>query len=199
MYYCLSCYPQLSVTLAEAINTIRSKYDPTAPYYPPHITVIFPTHDRIGLQPLTDHIEEILSRWTPFTIRLGGFEKQPNHWLLLRLITGEAEFKELYRDIHTGILEDGSSRGKYRPHISLGLFTKKGVARDWFDPHESDFDPVLYQEAMSSVNSLPLEEDILVDKLVLGALKDTVIDWVRGRRAGIPDDAHEVILREFRL
>jgi len=199
MYYCLSCYPQFSVALAEAIDAIRNKYDPTAPYYPPHITVVFPTHDRIGLEPLSAHLEDVLSRWKAFTIRLGGFEKQPNHWMLLRLQRGEAEFKELYRDIHTGILESGSSRGKYRPHISLGLFTKVGIARDWFNPQESDFDPVLYQEALSSVGSLPLAEDILIDKFVLGALRDTVIEWVRGKRPCIPDDAHEIVLREFCL
>jgi len=199
MYYCLSCYPQFSGALAEAIDAIRNKYDPTAPYYPPHITVVFPTHDRIGLQPLSAHLEDILSRWKPFTIRLGGFEKQPNHWLLLRLQNGEAEFNQLYREIHTGILKDGSSRGNYRPHISLGLFTKKGIARDWFDPHESDFDTALYQEAMPLVNSLPLAEDVAVDNFVLGALKDTVIEWVRGKRPGIPNDAHEIILRKFLL
>ncbi len=199
MYYYLISHPQLSAALADAIDAIRNAYDPTARYFAPHVTVVFPTHDRIGLQPLTHHIEGILSRWRPFTIRLGEPERTPNHWLLLRLQKGEAEFKKLYRELHTGILEDGSARGEYRPHMSLGLFTKKGISRDWFDPRESDLDPALYREAMGSVNSLPLAEDILVDRFVLGALKDTVIEWVRGKRTGIPDDAHEIILREFRL
>lgn len=199
MYYCLSFYPQLSAALADAIDAIRTRYDPTSPFYKPHIAVIFPTHDRVGIQPLTTHIQYTLSDWKPFEIQLGGIEKKPNHWLLLGLQKGEAEFRKLYRELHTGILDDGRDLDKYKPLMSLGLFIREGVAHDWFDPRESDFDQKLYQEALPTVNSLPLSENILVDKFVLGALKDTVIEWVRGKRTSIPDDAHETIMHEFYL
>lgn len=199
MYYGLSFYPKLSSKLSDAINAIRSKYDPTSPFYKPHITVVFPTHERVGIQPLTQHIQNVLNNWNPFEIRLGGLEKKPNHWLLLGLRKGGAEFKRLYRELHTGILADDRDLNKYTPHISLGLFVKEGTAHDWFNPRESDFDHERYQHALPLANSLPLSESILVDKFSLGALSDAVIEWIRGKRIHIPEDAQETILREFSL
>jgi len=199
MYYCLSCYPQLSKTLADAIYAIRNRYDPTAPFYDPHITVIFPTHERVGLQPLSDHIQYVLGEWKPFEIQLGGLELKPNHWLLLGLKEGEAEFKRLYRQLHTEVLADDRDLDRYTPHMSLGLFVKAGTVHDWFNPLGSDFDQQRYQEALPLIKALPLSERIRVDKLFLGALKDTVIDWIRGRRVHIPEDAQEAILGEFSL
>jgi len=199
MYYCLSFYPQLSAMLADAINAIRSRYDPTAPFYNPHITVVFPTHERVGIQPLTSHIQDVLSNWRPFQIQLGGLEKKPNHWLLLGLRDGEAEFKRLYRELHTAVLADDRDLNKYTPHIGLGLFVKEGAAHDWFNPRESDFAQEQYQEALPLAHSLPLSERILVDKFLLGALKDTVIEWTRGKRIHIPEEAQETTVGEFSL
>jgi len=189
----------VSAELARAIGAIRSQYDPTAPYYEPHITVIFPTHEKVGQQPLIDHIQKVLNGWKPFEIQLGGLNKMPNHWLLLGLQAGQAEFKKLYREFHTGLLDDGRDLDKYTPHLSLGLFVKDGVMHDWFNPRESDFDRERYEKALPLAESLPLSERILVDRFKLGTLSDTVIDWVRGRRMYIPDDADETVVREFIL
>jgi 2'-5' RNA ligase len=179
MYYCLSFYPMLSQKLSALIGEIRSAYDPTSRYYKPHVTLIFPTHDRVGEQPLIDHIQNVLGNWSQFEIRLGGLHKTPSHWLLLGLQDGEEDAKRMYRELHTGILDDGRDLSRYRPHIGLGLFVKTGVAHHWFNPRESDFDREKYQEALQLTEDLPLAEDLLVDKLLLGALSDSVIDWVR--------------------
>lgn len=200
MFYCLTFYPQLSPELAESIDAIRSAYDPTAPFYKPHITIIYPTHDSVGEQPLINHIEKVLSDWNPFEIRLGGFHKTHNHWLFLTLLEGEAEVKRLHRALYTGILADnGWDVRKFVPHIGLGLFVKKGITQDWFNPQESDFDAERYEEALRKAEALPLSESISVEKFQLGAIPDSVIDWVRGRRASIPDDADADVVREFRL
>jgi 2'-5' RNA ligase len=199
MYYCLSFYPNLSPQLTEAIEAIRSAYDPTSKFYKPHITVVFPTHERVGEQPLIDHVQRVLGGWRPFEIRLGGLHKQSNHWLLLGLREGEADFKRLYREIHTGILADGRDLNRYTPHLSLGLFVKQGIAHDWFNPRESDFDCKRYEEALRKVEVLPLSESVIVDKLLLGTLSDSVIEWTKGKRVHIPDDADETIVREFIL
>jgi hypothetical protein len=199
VYYCLSFYPQLSKILADAINAIRSRYDPTAPFYAAHITVIFPTHERVGLQPLTSHIQEILSNWRPFEIQLGGLELTHNYWLLLGLREGEEEFKRLYRDLHTAVLADDRDLNKYTPHIGLGLFVRPGTRHDWFNPRPSDFDQALYQKALPLANSLTLCERIIVDKFHLVTLRDSVIEWTRGKRIHIPEDAQETIVREFPL
>ena len=199
MYFNLSFYPQFGTRLAEAINAIRSKYDPTSPFYEPHITVIFPTHERIGRQNLIDHIQDILDKWKPFEIQLGGLDLRPNHWLLLGLQKGKAEIKRLYKELHAGILSDGRDLSKYNPHLSLGLFIKEGTAHDWFNPRESDFDQERYQEALLLANSLPLSESVLIDKFLLGSFPDTVIEWIRGKRIHIPQDAQETIVHEFIL
>ncbi len=198
MYYCLSFYPQLGQESAEAIREVRDRYDPTAPYFEPHIAVVFPTHERIGKQRLIDHIQNVLSNWKPFEIQLGGLDMRPNHWLLLGLQRGQAEFKKLYKEFHTGILA-GADPDKYTPHLSLGLFVKEGVAHNWFEPQESDRDEKRYQEALPLANSLPLSEVIVVDSFILGAIPDTVIEWTRGRLINIPDEAEETIIHEFIL
>ena len=134
MNYCLSTYPHMSNTLSQAINAIRSKYDPTAPFYEPHIAVVFPTHERVGLEPLVQHIQRVLSGRVRFEIQLGGLKLTSNHWLLLGLSKGEAEFKRLYRELYTGILDDNRDLDRYTAHMSLGLFVKEGAAHDWFNP-----------------------------------------------------------------
>jgi 2'-5' RNA ligase len=199
MYYCLSFYPQLSPELTRAIDAIRSVYDPTSPYYTPHITLIFPTHHRVGQQPLISHIEQVLRGWSPFEIRLGGFQRSPNHWLFLNVYEGETEVKRLYRELHTGVLDDGRDVNKFVPHLGLGLFVKEGCIQDWFNPRESDFDKERYEVALRQAETLPLAERIRVEKLVLGTISDAVIDWTRGQRADLPEDAYETAVRDFRL
>ena len=83
MYYCLSFFPQLSPELAESIEAIRKVYDFTSGFIKPHITLVFPTRDSIGEQSLIDHCQNVLSDWSPFVIRLGGFHQSRDHWLFL--------------------------------------------------------------------------------------------------------------------
>lgn len=199
MYYCFSFFPQFNPELTKAINAIRNVHDPTAPYYPPHITLIFPTHHSVGEQPLIDHIEKVLAHWSPFDIRLGGFRLKRDYWLFLLVAEGEDHLKKLYRDLHTGFLDDGRDVNWFLPHVGLGLFVKEGRRHDWRNPLEADFDRERYEEAIHLVEALPLAEPILVDKLVLGTISDAVIDWTRGRCADLPDDANETTVREFLL
>jgi 2'-5' RNA ligase len=199
MYYCLSFCPQLSAPLAESIEAIRREYDPTSIFIKPHVTIIFPTPDSVGKQALIMHIEQVLSGWNPFEIRLGGLHKSPDHWLSLRLQEGEAEVKRLYRALHAGILDNGRDLNRFVPHLGIGLFLKKGCIYDWRNPRESDFDRQRYEEALRRAEALPLSERITVGKLLLTTISDAVIEWTTGRRASLPDDAEEVALREFRL
>ena len=199
MYYCLSFFPPLSVELAESIASIRRVYDPTAWFIKPHITLIFPTHDSVGEQRLINHIEQVLSGWSPFEIRLGGFCKSRDHWLFLSLQEGEAEVKRLYRALHTGIMDDGRDFSRYVPHLGLGLFLKEGATYDWRHPQESDFDRERYEEALRRAEALHLSGTVLVDRLLLTTISDEVIEWTTGKRAGLPDDAKEITVREFHL
>ncbi len=199
MYYCLSIFPRLSVELTESIAAIRRVYDPTSGFIHPHITLIFPTHDSIGEQPLINHIQNVLGDRSPFEVRLGGFHKSRDYWLSLRLQEGEEEVKGLYRGLHTGILADGRDLNRFVPHLGLGLFIKEGCAYDWRNPREADFDRPRYETALRRAEALPLSERISVEKLSLTTISDTVIEWTTGKRAALPDDAEEVTVREFRL
>ncbi len=199
MFYCLIFYPQFSPELAESIDAIGSAYNPASGFIKPHITIIFPVQDSVGEQSLINHIQDVLGDWSPFTIRLGGFHRTANHWLFLTLPEGEAEVKRLYQALNTGILDDGGDFSWFLPHISLGLFVKEGITQDWRNPREEDFDPERYEEALRLAKALPLSESILVEKLQLVTIPDSVIDWTRGRRATIPDDADTDVVREFRL
>ena len=112
---------------------------------------------------------------------------------------GEAEVKKLYRALHTGILDDGRDLDRFIPHLGLGLFLKEGCRYDWRNPLESDFDRERYEEALRRAKTLPLSASIEVDKLLLTKISDEVIEWTTGKRAGLPDDAEEFEVREFRL
>jgi 2'-5' RNA ligase len=199
MYYCLGFFPDFSVELSGAIDTIRGAYDPTSPYYLPHATLIFPTHERIGEAALINHIQSVLAEWSPFDVRFGGFHRTPNHWLMLGVQEGEAEVKKLYRALHAGVLDDGRDFSRFRPQLGLGLFVKEGVVQDWHNPHESDFDKQRYDKALRLAQALPLAETVPFEKLLLTTIHDSVIDWTRGRRADLPEDAAEIPVREFRF
>ena len=122
MSYALVFYPQLDAGLKESIGRIRRKYDPTAGGSKPHITVLFPVPDRIGEPQLISHIQKVLSDFSPFEIRLGGFHKSHDHWLFLTLTEGEAKVKQLYESLLTGILAEYRKHGvEFVPHVGLGL------------------------------------------------------------------------------
>ncbi len=199
MYYCLSFIPQLSPELFAAITDIRKTYDPTAFFIPPHITLVFPTPDSIGEQALISHIQEVLKDWRPFNIKFGGLRRNRDHWLFLMVQEGEDEIKKLYGVLHTGILDDGRDVSKFLPHLGLGLFIKEGHPYDWRNPREEDFDQARYDKALRQAQNLPLAESVTVDKLVMTKISDEVIGWTRGERLFLPEDADDLVVREFEL
>jgi len=171
MYYALVYIPQLGPKLEEVIHDIRQKYDPTVHQSKPHITVLYPVPDSVGEPQLISHIQSVLSEWSPFDIRLGGFHKSDDHWLFLTLTEGEGQFKQLHRSLYTGILEkyraDDTTMRNFVPHLGLGLFLKKGSIYDWGNPQEADFDQHAYEEALQLAKGLPLSSSYIVDKLHL--------------------------------
>jgi len=200
MYYALSLYPQLGAELSEAIDAIRREYDPTSGLTEPHITVLFPVPGISGEAELISHIENVLSDWTPFEIRLGGFHKSHDHWLFLTLTEGEAQVRKLYITLYTGPLASHRRDDiEFVPHLGLGLFMKEGSTYDWDNPRESDFDRERYEEALCRAKGLPLASRIWVEKLQLTKIPDVILEWATGKRASIPEDARIVGVREFRL
>jgi 2'-5' RNA ligase len=200
MYYALSFYPRLSAELSASIDAIRREYDPTSGFTKPHITVLFPVPGSVGQGQLIGHIQNVLSDWSTFKIRLGGLHKSHDHWLFLTLIDGEAQVRKLYDALYTGILAKYRRDDiKFVPHLGLGLFIKKGSTYDWDNPRDSDFDRDRYEEALSKAKALPLPSSISVEKFELTKIPDVILEWATGKRASIPDDSQIVQVREFRL
>jgi 2'-5' RNA ligase len=200
MYYALSLYPQLSAELSESIDGIRREYDPMSGFTKPHITVLFPLPGSLGEAELISHIQNVLSDWTPFEIRLGGFHKSHDHWLFLTLKEGEAQVKKLYQALYTGMLaEHRRDDIEFVPHLGLGLFIKDGSTYNWDNPRESDLDRERYEEALCRAKALPLPASIWVEKLQLTKIPDVILEWATGKRASIPEDSRIVEVREFRL
>jgi hypothetical protein len=200
MYYSLDFYPQLSLELSESIDAIRREYDPTYSIIKPHIGIIFPATNNLDERLLISHIEHVLSSWSPFVIRLGGFHKSPDHWLFLTLQEGEAEVKRLHQELYTGYLAEYRRVGHTPfPHLGLGLFIKEGCTYDYRNPRESDFDRERYEEALRQAKALPLSSSILVEKLALDTIPDVLTEWTTGKRANIPEGSQIVTVRKFRL
>jgi len=203
MYYGLVYYPQFDPELRELIDEIRQRHDPTVQWSKPHITVLFPVPESEGESQLISHIQSVLSDWSPFEIRLGGFHKSDDHWLFLTLTEGESQVKQLYRSLYTGILEkyrgDDTAMRKFVPHLGLGLFMKKRSIYDWDNPQEADFDRHAYEEALQQAKGLPLSSSYVMDKFHLMAIPDEVLDWATGKRASIPSDSQSTEVWEFLL
>ena len=200
MYYALVFYPQLDPGLTELIDEIRRKYDPTVERSKPHITVLFPVPDKVGEPQLISHIQSVLSDWSSFDIRLGGFHKSHDHWLFLTLTEGEAQVSQLYQLLLTGILAEYRRDDiEFVPHLGLGLFIKEGSRYDWAHPQEADFDRQKYEEALQQAKALPLGSSCVMEKLHLVRIPEEVLDWATGKRASIPGDWRSTEVREFRL
>jgi hypothetical protein len=169
MYYALVYYPKLDRKTEENIKAFRRKYDPFVDYWRPHIPFIFPVPcSEVEETKLVEHIETVLKRWKPFPIRIGGFEKSWDHWLLLLLKEGNGKIIALHDELYTGILSSYLRKDiEYIPHIGLALFVRKDAGYNVLDPKEVDLDAKLYSQALKEVESLKIDSFDTVDRLVL--------------------------------
>jgi 2'-5' RNA ligase len=200
MYYSVGFYPQLSAELAESIDAIRRAYDPSWRLIEPHIGICFPATNRLDIELLSRHVERVVSSWSPFMVRLGGFYKSRDHWLFITLEEGADEVKRLYREMYTGYLAKYLREGHDPvPHIGLGLFIKEGCTYDWRNPQDSEFDRERYEEALVRAQALPLPSNILLDRVHVTMIPEVVTEFTTGKRADLPDDAEMKAVREFHL
>ncbi|NIM49037.1 MAG: hypothetical protein GTO22_07230 [Gemmatimonadales bacterium] len=166
----------------------------------PHVTVLFPVPERVGLEHLVTHIQQVLSTWEPFEIRLGGLEKSPDHWLLLTLREGNDTVKELYRSLYTGILAEFRRDDiEFVPHVGLGLFLKRGATYDSWNPQESDLDEDEFEGALREAETWPDAPSSVVDTLHMVGIPDDVMQWLSGQRPRFPRSARLDGVRRFRL
>jgi len=169
MYYELLYYPRFDRKTGEDIEAFRRKYDPFADSWKPHIPFIFPVPcNEVEEEGFIGHVETVLKNWKPFDIRIGGFRKSRDHWLLLLLEEGNEKAVALHDELYTGMLLPYLRRDiEYIPHIGIGLFVRKDAGYNALDPKIVDFDAKLYSQALKEAESLKIDSFDTVDRLVL--------------------------------
>lgn len=114
-------FPKINL---EKIDFIRNKYDSTSTIIAPHITIVSPL-SKISEDILIEHVEGIIEKISPFTIRLSGLTKTADHCLFLLVQEGKSEIVSLYNKMYSGILGPFLPTAfSFDPHITLGCFAK---------------------------------------------------------------------------
>ena len=155
MIYALVHYPQLD---ARRINQLRERYDPQAGWIGPHVTLMFPVPESAGEANLVHHIEDVLSRWRPFPIRLKGLEKSWDDYLFLLVREGRENVARLHDEIYMGVLAGYPNEDAvFVPHLTLGVFKEDAAA---------------YVRALEEARQMELDYRCVVDKLHLLKVND---------------------------
>jgi hypothetical protein len=169
MYYALVYYPKFDERTRENIEAFRRKYDSFVDYWKPHIAFVFPVSCKeVEETRLIKHIETVLEEWKPFPIRIGGFTKSWDHWLLLLLREGNERATALHDELYSGILSPYLRKDiEYVPHIGLALFTRKDAGYNALNPKIVDYDEKLYDQALKEAKSLKIDHFDIIDRLFL--------------------------------
>ena len=197
MHYVLVIYPRVDEAL---VGTIRRKYDPTVDVIAPHLPVVYPVPESIGLDRLSSHIGSVAADTPPFDIRLGRLNRSSDHWLFLTPARGAEDLTQLYWRLHTGVLaEFRAVDGPFVPHVALGHLLRPGATYDWEHPREEDFDTSRYEVAFREAQPLLASSPQRVDTVHLVAVPDEVLEWSGGERAALPRGLRVTDVRTFLL
>lgn len=115
----------------DAIDRIRTQYDPLCNYVRPHITLVFPFKSDITSCELNKHIKTALLNCNPFQLTMQGFTAsvEPcSTYLFLNATNGLQQLYQLSRSLYTGILDKYQSdiyRERYCPHLTVGNLDPK--------------------------------------------------------------------------
>lgn len=170
MYYALIHLLDFDTT---PIDRLRQKYDPTVSLIKPHITVLFPVPAETGESRIQTHIIKVLASRTAFRIRINGFKKSWDHWLLLTIKEGNDRIIKLHDDLYTGFLSPFRRRDiTFVPHIGIGLFVKERSEYELGDPHRLNPDMAAYNRALKEVGPLDLDFDMMFRRLTLITLNE---------------------------
>jgi 2'-5' RNA ligase len=169
VYYILVYNPKFDKRTEDNIEIFRRKYDSFVDYWEPHMSFVFPVPcSEIKETELITHIKSVLKKWKPFRIRIGGFEKSWDHWLLLLLKEGNEKVIALHDELYNGILSSYLRKDiEFVPHIGLALLVSKDSGFNVMDPKVVDFEEKLYHQALAEAESLKIDSSDIVDRLFL--------------------------------
>jgi hypothetical protein len=167
--YSLLFYPRFDRKTEENIEAFRRKYDPFVDYWKPHIPFVFPVPgNKVKEEEFMQHVRAVLKSWKPFPIRIGGFEKSWDHWLLLLLKEGNGKVIALHDELYTGILAPCLRKDiKFIPHIGIALFVRKDSGYSVLNPKKVAYGAELYAKALKEAEALEIDIFDTVDKLVV--------------------------------
>jgi 2'-5' RNA ligase len=124
--------------------------------------------DKVKEEEFMQHVKAVLKNWKPFSIRIGGFEKSWDHWLLLLLKEGNEKVIALHDELYTEILAPYLRKDiKFIPHIGIGLFVRKDSGYRLLDPKKVAYDTELYAGALKEAEALEIDTFDTIDKLVV--------------------------------
>ena len=164
MYYALLYFPGIE---HKGFQDFRHSHEPYANLCEAHIPFIFPLPSEIGLETLSNHIENIIRSWNPFRIHIRGHEKTWDHWLMLSIRTGNDSIHKLHDELYSGILKPHLREDlPFIPHIGVGFFGKESY--DFHNPTAVlSLDENRYQRALMELEALKLNFWRTIDCLTL--------------------------------
>ena len=165
MYYHLLHIPKTDIP---GLKDFKGRYDKHDTIPEPHITLVFPFKDNsVTKEDLINHIEKVLHKWRPFSVRVKGIDKSWDHWMFLLLQQGNEDIIKLHDDLYTDILKKHLRRDiEFIPHIGLGVFVKNDDY-DLKNPQVTTFDEETYAAALMELSRLDIDFTTEVDSLTL--------------------------------
>lgn len=166
--YCVVYYPQIDTS---SIDTIREKYDPYSNLVRPHITLVFPVPDKeISEGDLELHVRMVVSRQSPFSVRMNRLTKSWDNWLFLEVDEeeGKKELNQMHDELYSGVLASQLRKDiPYSPHVGLGLFNMPGSSYQVENPSRVQLDEKRFNIAKEEAESLGLDYSAIVDRVSL--------------------------------
>lgn len=107
----------------QLIHEMRARYDPLFNLIPPHITLVFPFESDLSARDIDEHVQEVVTLFSPFSIMLQGITAFELRYLFLNVKIGNDAILALHDGLYSGILESFLKREfTYVPHITVGQF-----------------------------------------------------------------------------
>jgi 2'-5' RNA ligase len=105
----------------DAIEALRSRYDPLARVLPAHVTLVFPFASTLSALQVATHAKRIASRWPVLPIRLAGVGAYTGEWVHVRVTRGRDALIELHDRLYRRALAPFLRREfDYEPHVTIG-------------------------------------------------------------------------------
>ncbi|MBT7706205.1 hypothetical protein HN747_02045 [archaeon] len=175
-YYSLVIYPNINT---KEINSFRKKYDYLTNTIEPHITLIFPVKvpDDIQEEDLIVHLEEKVSSWKKFKIKIKGLELSWDNWLFLLIEQGNSKIIKLHDELYSNKMNPFWRKDiEFIPHVAIGSFTKTKTGYDLRDPKKLGLDKERYSIAIQEAEEIDVGHVCIVDKLSLVKLNSKLED-----------------------